>query len=244
MYTPYGFIYITTNLVNGKQYIGQCCYKKRDRRTKRNWETYLGSGKALLRAVKKYGKESFTREILCVTFSLEDSNFLEELILKEYDAVANPNFYNMADKAYNTKGFEGKHHTEEHKKYMSEKYLANHPNKGKSWSSEVRKHMSEAQLKREKIPYSEERITHIKNLGLANRGRKWSDETRQKIKAQIELNRTRCKTWRLKNHKTGEELIISDLPKWCLENGVLKYSLRNTRKRGTPLLSGWQLYEP
>ena len=166
MYTPYGFIYITTNLVNGKQYIGQCCYKKRDKRTKRNWETYLGSGKALLRAIKKYGVESFTREILCVTFSLEDSNHLEELIIKDYNAITNPNFYNIASKAYSTKGFTGKRHTDEHKRYMSEKYSINHPNKGKSWSPEVRKHMSESQQRRERKPYSEERINHIKNLGL------------------------------------------------------------------------------
>ena len=35
----YGFIYETTNNVNGMKYIGQKAYDKRG-----NWKTYLGSG--------------------------------------------------------------------------------------------------------------------------------------------------------------------------------------------------------
>lgn len=43
----YGFIYITTNLINGKKYIGQ----------KKGYnDTYLGSGKILKLAIKKYGR--------------------------------------------------------------------------------------------------------------------------------------------------------------------------------------------
>jgi group I intron endonuclease len=50
-----GIIYKTTNLINGKIYIGQ--------HMKNNSE-YLGSGKALKCAIKKYGKENFVRETL------------------------------------------------------------------------------------------------------------------------------------------------------------------------------------
>ena len=42
-------IYKTTNLVNGKSYVGM---------DSKNDPNYLGSGKLLKRAVKKYGRES------------------------------------------------------------------------------------------------------------------------------------------------------------------------------------------
>ena len=59
-----GYIYITTNHVNNKRYIG--------RRTSSVFlaENYLGSGIHLLNAVKKYGKENFTVELIeaCETY--------------------------------------------------------------------------------------------------------------------------------------------------------------------------------
>ena len=55
----YGFIYLTTNKVNGMKYVGQKTYDKRG-----NWKTYLGSGVYLKRAISKYGKDNFSRQIL------------------------------------------------------------------------------------------------------------------------------------------------------------------------------------
>ena len=52
------YIYKTTNLLNGKFYIGKRVYRKKDD----NW--YLGSGIYLNRAIKKYGREYFKKEIL------------------------------------------------------------------------------------------------------------------------------------------------------------------------------------
>jgi len=68
----YGYIYKTTNLKNGKIYIGKHKYNPEE-----PFETYLGSGTILRRALKKYGKENFSKEILrwC-------SNF-EEMCQKE-----------------------------------------------------------------------------------------------------------------------------------------------------------------
>lgn len=52
------YIYKTTNLLNGKFYIGKRVYRKKDD----NW--YLGSGIYLNRAIKKYGRENFKKEII------------------------------------------------------------------------------------------------------------------------------------------------------------------------------------
>ena len=54
---PFGFIYITTNWINGKRYIGQ-------RKFSDGWTTYLGSGKRFKQALKKYGRKNFTRLII------------------------------------------------------------------------------------------------------------------------------------------------------------------------------------
>lgn len=48
-------IYRTTCLINQKIYIGQSKYNKTE---------YLGSGKLILKVIKKYGKDSFIKEIL------------------------------------------------------------------------------------------------------------------------------------------------------------------------------------
>jgi group I intron endonuclease len=48
-------IYKTTNLINGKIYIGK---------DKHNNQNYLGSGKILKQAIQKYGKENFKKELV------------------------------------------------------------------------------------------------------------------------------------------------------------------------------------
>ncbi len=49
----YGYIYLTTNSVNGKIYIGQKKSKKF------LGDSYLGSGKRLRSAILSYGREVF-----------------------------------------------------------------------------------------------------------------------------------------------------------------------------------------
>lgn len=52
------YIYKTTNLLNGKIYVGKRIYRKKDD----TW--YLGSGVYLNRAIKKHGRENFVKEII------------------------------------------------------------------------------------------------------------------------------------------------------------------------------------
>lgn len=80
-------IYKTTNLINGKIYVGK---------DKRNLDSYLGSGLILKYAIEKYGRENFKKEILekC------DSNDLlcerEIYWIKELNATDKNVGYNIA----------------------------------------------------------------------------------------------------------------------------------------------------
>lgn len=82
----YGYVYETTNKINGKKYIGQHkgCFDLR----------YLGSGEGLKRAIKKYGPHSFETKVLAWAYSADQLNQLEIQYLNDVDAIRNPNYYN------------------------------------------------------------------------------------------------------------------------------------------------------
>ena len=83
-----GYIYMTTNLVNGKRYIGRK-YSPTFLGTK-----YLGSGKHLKNAIKKYGKENFTVKMIDSCNSSEELYLKEEYWISQYNAVKSEEFYN------------------------------------------------------------------------------------------------------------------------------------------------------
>ena len=80
-------IYKTTNLINGKYYIG--CHVTENPR-----DDYLGSGTALKKSIKKYGKENFSRKTIGIAASEENMIRLESLLVTVAD-VRNPECYNL-----------------------------------------------------------------------------------------------------------------------------------------------------
>lgn len=79
-------IYKTTNLVNGKFYIGK-------HQTKDLNDGYMGSGKFLKRAIKKYGLDNFYKEVLHVCESEKQMNIFEKILV-----VPDPELnYNLCD---------------------------------------------------------------------------------------------------------------------------------------------------
>lgn len=83
------FIYITTNLITNEKYIGKHHGKLND--------SYLGSGKILIRAIEKYGRENFKREILYISKTAEENNLKEKEFIKAFNAVQDRTFYNIAE---------------------------------------------------------------------------------------------------------------------------------------------------
>jgi group I intron endonuclease len=79
-------IYKTTNKITGKFYIGkEVGYKT----------YYLGSGKLLLQAIEKHGKENFIKETLEHCNSVEQLNEREIYWINKFNALGNQG-YNMA----------------------------------------------------------------------------------------------------------------------------------------------------
>lgn len=85
----FGFIYVTINNLNGMKYIG-LHYKWR--------RGYLGSGNYFKSAVKKYGKENFTRYIIDTADSYEELVNLEAHYITEVfgiDLAKSSDWYNI-----------------------------------------------------------------------------------------------------------------------------------------------------
>lgn len=105
----YGYIYKTTNLINNKVYIGKC---------KGIFNVnYLGSGKILKKAIKKYSVRNFSVELVKYAKTKEKLNKLEkDYIRKLKKSLSKDRIYNIAS------GGEGftSHHSTTTKKRLSE----------------------------------------------------------------------------------------------------------------------------
>ena len=80
-------IYKTTNLVNGKFYIGKDAKNKTD---------YLGSGIILKYAIEKYGEQNFTKQILQECKTQNELNDAEIYWIEFYNATDKKIGYNIA----------------------------------------------------------------------------------------------------------------------------------------------------
>lgn len=83
----YHTVYQITNLINENIYIGV-------HKTTNPYDSYLGSGLAITRAIEKYGKENFKKEILKICDTQEESYQFEALLV-DYNFVCRTDTYNL-----------------------------------------------------------------------------------------------------------------------------------------------------
>lgn len=234
-------IYKTTNLLNNMIYIGQSIY---------NNDKYYGSGKWLKRAIKKYGKINFKKEIIeeCTENELDD---------KEKYWI---NYYKSNIIGYNlSKGGQigwrcGSKHTEETKRKMSEKHTGtNNPWFGQHHTEESKKKMSESlknseifqtavrsNIRRNKLKikskigkasflgkhHTEEAKKKISEAHIGNKywlGKHHTDETKKKLS---EANKGQ-KTFLGKKHTEEWKNMMSKLHKGKIVSVETRQKMRN-----------------
>lgn len=84
------YIYMTTNLVNGKKYIGQSSLPPN------KFKYYYGGGTVLKKALSKYGRRNFTKQVLASgNFNRPFLDELERHYIRLYNADNGRNFYNQ-----------------------------------------------------------------------------------------------------------------------------------------------------
>jgi hypothetical protein len=171
-------IYKTTNLVNGKIYIGK--HSKSD-------DIYLGSGKLLIMAIEKYGRENFIREIIDQSEDINELNEKEIYWIDKYNSRDRSIGYNIAN------GGQGG----DVRLYMSDEQYLNYcqsisiSKKGKTKgiplseknkigiSKGLKNYYSENEHISKGIPLSEETKEKI---SIALKGREFTDEWKLKLK--------------------------------------------------------------
>lgn len=176
----YGYIYKTTNLIDGKIYIGQ---RHSD---KFLGNGYLGSGKILKQAIIKNGVDNFKVELLEEVDTTDELDEREIYWIKYYNATDRNIGYNICEggKVNRTmigenNPFYGKHHTNETRQKMSNSQRLRTDNR--SHNQEFKDNLSK-KLKGREITWKDKISANAKinpNYGMKNKAVR--EETKKAI---------------------------------------------------------------
>ena len=165
----YGYVYLITNQLNNRKYIGIHHYTKPEID-----KNYYGSGKIITQAVRTYGRKNFCIQVLDWAESFDELSELEKYYIKLYNAVESEDFYNLADGGHNLTPEEVKRFiTESTRKTFSK-------NMKKRWESH-NPSICRNLLGENNPFYGRHHTEETKQyLSQINTGRKHSEETKQK----------------------------------------------------------------
>lgn len=173
----YGYIYKTTNLINGKIYIGQHKSELFD-------ESYYGSGRYLRNAINKYGIDKFSVEIIDTAQDKSILNLLEKKWIRFYRKRGCA-MYNIANGGEGGDVFSGL--SDEDKQRRNDKLRKNSyfATLSLEESSEMHKRAWETRRNNGNDKFSEE---YRRKISDGHKGHIVSEKTRQKL-SQMNLGK-------------------------------------------------------
>lgn len=131
-------VYIHTNKINGKMYVGQTV---NGNDPNKRWLNGLGyrTQQYFWRAIKKYGWDNFEHEVIASNLTKEEADNFEKLLIKELDTMNKDKGYNIVAGGQGSSGY---HPSEETRKKIGEASRKNNE-LGLLNTEEIRKKNSE-----------------------------------------------------------------------------------------------------
>lgn len=226
-----GYIYLRTNLLNGKQYVGQVTEKQFK---KRQWAwndlKHPYAGVLINNARAKYGLSAFGFEIL-KECSDDELDYWETYFIEKLNTKA-PNGYNLTEGGGGNRGYvlseetkrkmseakRGKPRSEETKRKISD------TQKGKQFSDETKRKLSEVNKGKQLSEETKRKLSELnkgktlsdetkRKLREANKGKKHSDETKIKLR-ELHIGKKHSEEHK---RKISESLINGKLSKAVLQ---------------------------
>lgn len=202
-----GTLYLVTNILNGKQYVGQTIVAGNK----------VGHGKLITKAYNKYGKDSFTYEPICNGIQNRNTlNFMEKFWIKVMDCRI-PNGYNIEHGGSKVEKI-----ADETRALLSAQRIGNKHRLGTKQSEATRALMS-AQ-RRNMSSDTRTRISNaltgrvlsaesIEKIRIGNQGKIVSEETKAKIRTARKLQ--------VFSAETKQKLSEAAKKQWARQKGVM-----------------------
>lgn len=202
------WVYIHTNKVTGKKYVGQTTQDNPAARWGKEGSGY-GVRTKIYKAIKSYGWDNFSHEIISCS-SLDEMNQKERALIAYYNTTDDRFGYNIElggngkgkhseeTRKKLSKSLTGRHLSEEHRKKMSEAL------RGKPKSEEAKKKLSEL---RKGKPHSEE---HKRRISETMKGRPSPNKGLVKEKALYQNSETgQIREMAVQHHKNPRWIRIN-----------------------------------
>jgi group I intron endonuclease len=212
-------VYLITNLLNNKQYVGQTIQSLEKRWQRHCWKSTSQNSMPICKAIAKYGKDNFKIELLTSCISQEELNEKELFYTNELNTWS-PNGYNL-------RAGEGRGSMSDETKAK----IAT-ANTGMKRTPEARQNMSEAH--KGKVLPPEQR----KKISDANKGE--NNHFYGKTHTQEELDKM-SKTYTIISPE-GEIMTITNMAEHCRKYGLNKKNMSSVIHGKRPHHKGWKLF--